>query len=334
MGVGVEIEGAPDVHARRADVHRAPSVVGEVADRVVVVGGRDRDHVGTVGPRRVEGQEVVVVAHECGVSGRSDEQDVALGSDGVGHGLREGAWPAITVVGGDDVDAARLQVARIVEAGHRIGDGAVAGCVEHLAGQELDVPVHAHHAQRVVADRADGPGDVRAVPEVVGRVATQTRERPAASGEDVEAVHIVDVAVAVVIDSVARNLARVDPDVGGQILVRRFDAAVDHHDHHGGASGCEIPGQRRLDVHPGCTQGLAAVVHAPEQVERRLVGRQHGLQDIVGLGVRDVGVGTVAGDGLLDRLVGRNPDQVDAAVLQFAHLDVAFIRMLGVPRGR
>ena len=54
-------------------------------------------------------------------------------------------------------------------------------------------------ADAVVADGADGAGDVRAVAVVVDRVAVVV--------DEVVAVHVVDVAVAVVVDAVAGDLA-------------------------------------------------------------------------------------------------------------------------------
>src|SRR4029077_15117390 len=153
-GVVVEIYGAEDVHARRTDVHRSPAEVGEGRQQVVVVGGCNRDHVGNVEVGRVEIRSVVVDAE---VPGGGDKQDagVTVRPDGIEHGLRKSAQCAVTVVGGDDVDAAvELQVEQVVEADDRIGDRTVAGRIQELAGSDLHVPVDADHAQTVVADRA------------------------------------------------------------------------------------------------------------------------------------------------------------------------------------
>ena len=110
----------------------------------------------------------------------------------------EKALVAVTV-GGDDVDAVvELQVEQVVEAGDRIGDRTVAGRIQGTCpGKDLHVPVDADHAETVVAHRADGPRDVGAMAVVVHRVRGAV--------EEVDADDVVDAAVAVVIDAVARR---------------------------------------------------------------------------------------------------------------------------------
>src|SRR6185436_11058126 len=82
-------------------------------------------------------------------------------------------------------------------------------------------------ADPVVPARGDDAGDVGAVAVVVGRV-------PAAV-QQVDPVDVVDEAVAVVVEPVVGDLARVRPEVGRQVAVREVDTRV--HDRHGDGAG-------------------------------------------------------------------------------------------------
>jgi hypothetical protein len=88
----------------------------------------------------------------------------------------------------------------------------------------------------VAAAGGQDPGDVGAVAARVGRVCVLVDEVPA--------VHVVDAAVGVVVDAVARELARVDPEVADEIGVAGVDAAVDHRDHDGTAAARGPPALR------------------------------------------------------------------------------------------
>src|SRR5262249_52726301 len=101
----------------------------------------------------------------------------------------------------------------------------VGGRPESRGGDELqwhqgDVPGDTGHAGGVVSRRADGAGHVRAMAVVVVRIVVPVDEVPA--------VNVVDVPVAVVIDPVRRDLAGIGPDIGGEIRVVGVHARVDH----------------------------------------------------------------------------------------------------------
>ena len=187
-------------------------------------------------------------------------------------------------VGGGDRVAHGLRVLGVAPGVVR-DDGAVGGGVE----QRLDGvggrarPVGAHHPQRhdprarrdagdaepVAGDRGDRARDVRPVPVAVlrGRVLL----------DEVPADDVVDVAVAVVVEPVAGDLARVPPGVRGEVGVREGDAGVDDRDRHARAGG-DVPGLGRVDVgvgRPGQpADRLARVVEAPELAEARVVGER------------------------------------------------------------
>ncbi len=184
-----------------------------------------------------------------------------------------------------DVDAeVHSHVGDIVQRGR--GGGRRNGIVRrvvvgNLQRHQAHVPVDARDADAVVAHRADRSGHVRPVAAIVHRVVVVVVEVPA--------VDVVDVAVAVVVDVVAGNLARVDPDVVGQIGMRVVDARVDNAHHDVRRPGRHVPGVHGADVGAGHAAALAGVVEAPQVAEIRIVGRVFDLEREVRLEVRKAG---------------------------------------------
>ena len=74
--------------------------------------------------------------------------------------------------------------------------------------------------------------------------------------DEVPAVDVVDEAVAVVVDPVARDLAGVDPQLARQVGMGRVDAGVEHRHDRPGAGG-DVPGLGGVDV------DVVGVVQAP-----------------------------------------------------------------------
>src|SRR5262249_42153650 len=101
---------------------------------------------------------------------------------------------------------------------YRVRGEAPAG-PEELQDHDLALPVHAGDADAVVAHGADGAAGVSAVAAgILWRVVHFI---------EVPAVDVVDVAVSVVVDAVARDLAGVHPDVGSQVRVIDLHAGID-----------------------------------------------------------------------------------------------------------
>ncbi|CAB4886227.1 unannotated protein [freshwater metagenome] len=107
--------------------------------------------------------------------------------------------------------------------------------------------------------------------------------------QEVPSVDVVDVAVGVVIDPIARDLVGVGPDVRREVRVIELDALVDHTYRHGtrpgvplspglSGTGAELVGGRR-----------AVALHAPETsvCEVRVVRRCFSGEEVVGLDVAD-----------------------------------------------
>ena len=131
-----------------------------------------------------------------------------------------------------------LEVAEVIDRLDGVGAGA-ALAAEKLAADQLDAtPAHTGHALAVAADARDRARNMGAV--VIRRasgidVVAVAREVPAAD--------IVDITVAVIVHAVG-GVVRIDPDVGGQILVVEVDALVDHADNDVAATG--VPGRPRF----------------------------------------------------------------------------------------
>ena len=277
-------QGAEDVHARRRQVDRVRSVVREPRLVVIAVRGRHRDDVRQVVAGREERLKVGVDAF---VPGRRDEDHPGIsgGADSVHQRLREIVAPPGVV---QNVDT---QAGGVVDRGDGGGGGAVASGVEEFQRDQRHAPGDAGDADGVVSDGADRSRDVRTVPEVIHRIVVVVVEVPA--------VHVVQEAVLVIVDAVAGDLARVGPDVGRQVGMRVVDAAVDDADDDRTIAGGDRPGGLGRDVGPGKTARLTAVVQSPQERVALVVRRQHGVQDIVRLGVFDMRVAAQPGDGLL-----------------------------------
>jgi hypothetical protein len=90
--------------------------------------------------------------------------------------------------------------------------------------------------------------------------------------DEVPAVHVVDVAVAVVVDAVVlaarTRLPGIRPDVGRQVGMVVVHPGVDHRDDDGVASGCRRPGFWSIDVcirrSGRAVHGLTRVAYSPE----------------------------------------------------------------------
>src|SRR2546423_15378625 len=65
---------------------------------------------------------------------------------------------------------------------------------------------------------------------------------------EVPAMHVINITVAIVVNAIAGDLARVGPDVGGEVFVGDVDAGIDDGNNHVIAAGGDVPGARRTDV--------------------------------------------------------------------------------------
>src|SRR5262249_56572085 len=112
-------------------------------------------------------------------------------------------------------------------------------------------------------------------------------DRFAVGVDEVVAVHVVDVTVAVIVPAVAGNLAGVGPDVGRQVGVGVVHAGVDDGDNGGGGAGEDVPGGRGADVGAGGAAGLAGVLPGPLRRELRVVGHAVDVQSEIRLRLGD-----------------------------------------------
>src|SRR5437763_8439097 len=101
---------------------------------------------------------------------------------------------------------------------------------------------------------------MRPVPVFIPRVAGRGRRPAGVLPGEVGAVDVVDDAVLVVVDAVARDLPRVGPDIVAQVLVVVVDARVDD-----GHDDRRRPDPRRPPP------GRGQVVHAPQLGQEGIV---------------------------------------------------------------
>ena len=94
-------------------------------------------------------------------------------------------------------------------------------------------------------------------------------------------MHIVDVAVAVIVDTVRSDLIGVAPHVSGQVRVVVGHPRVNHANHHVRGAGGDVPSFHRIDVGITGTAGLPGVVQAPEVADSEIVRRQVGKEEVV-----------------------------------------------------
>ncbi len=154
---------------------------------------------------------------------------------------------------------------------------------------------------------------------IVGRVGVTVGEVPA--------LDVVDEAVAVVVDAVSGDLARIRPDVGREIGVRVVDPGVDDRDQHAGTAG-HVPGRGRVHARQA-PEILVALSPRARGREERVVGKRLYPQHAVGLAPLD---GRVGGVGARHRVeVGAPPHLEDVGTAEVG-CDRAGRRALGAER--
>ncbi len=178
----------------------------------------------------------VVGHHARVVAGRRDQDDVLRPAvvDGVPFRRRD----LIRVEAHrHDVEA---HVRDVEEGGHVGRVVEVAAVVRSLDADQLALGRDARHSNRVVLRRRDDPGARRPVAVVVVGVVVAVREVPA--------VDVVDVAVAVVVDPVAGDLARIRPRVRRKVGMRVVEPRVHHRDDDRRIALDRVPSLVGLDV--------------------------------------------------------------------------------------
>ena len=259
------------------------------------------------------------------VVGRGDHVERArIGGEGVDFGLRVGG-PAERHVG--DVGAVFPGVVdrrddRAARAARFVDRWFVGADAER---HDADVLGDAGDPDAVVARRADRPRGVDAVAAgdqvgVLGVVVFGRRGRVFA--DEVPAVDVVFVAVAVVIDVVVGDLTGVRPLDRAEVGAVGAVAGIDVGDDDVGRADRPFPGRQHVDVvarfaRGEAVQGLAGVLQAPLLGEERIVGDRLDPAQEVRFGEDDGGVfferpgrrrGAFSGDRL---------DQLEARIAKF-----------------
>ena len=268
----------------RAQVHGGCAVVGKDGQIIVAGGGGDGNDVVQVVTGRVNRIRAIVLRRVAG-GGHEDDAGLAQAIDGVVQRPRGKARAAPT-----GVDDFRPFAARVIHALDGIGDEPVSRRVQKFARHDLDLPANADNTDGVVAHRADRPTDVRAVAVIVVWITRMV--------DDIDAMHIVHVTVAVVVNAITRNLARIDPHVVGQVFVCIAHAGVnDRHDDVARVV-LNVPGGLRADVRAGRAPVNARVVQTPKGTVAitKVVGHSQRLHLIIRLGIFHLAAAAVKRD--------------------------------------
>src|SRR5207302_7437620 len=163
--------------------------------------GSDGNDVVEVVAGRINGIHAVVLRR---VAGGGNENDPGLAQIVDGIMQRLGCETGGTPTGIDD---SRGFAARVIHAPDGVGNETIARGVQKVARHDLHLPGHSHHADTVVAQGADGAADVRAVAVIVHGIAVV--------GNGVDAVNIIHETVAIIINPIAGDFARIDPHIAG-----------------------------------------------------------------------------------------------------------------------
>ena len=115
--------------------------------------------------------------------------------------------------------------------------------------------VYTDHANSVSAHSANCPGHMRTVRIVVHRI------RIAVKG--IDTVNIVNITVAVIINTVSSNFTWVNPRVICKVFMIVVNTRIDNADDHIAITGCNIPCFWCVNIHICSTAGLTCVIQTP-----------------------------------------------------------------------
>ncbi len=218
--------GGKDVSARRVQVHAGRTPARAPPARVVTRG--------VVLHHRSYGYDIVTVVARWVV--RVNVGVVSAVAGGARHdGVRrfDGVLKRLVVAASAPAAAYDLRalVGRVVESQNSIGGVSSVGA-EELENHDLDIPVDAGDTHGVVRESADGTGRVRSVLVIEVSIAVTFTRIPygIVAIEPVPSPDVIDVPVSVVIDAVAGDFIRVDPDIWRK--VRMVDIAACVYDGH------------------------------------------------------------------------------------------------------
>ena len=232
---------------------------------VGVVRSSHGDHVVVV-DRRIEGRLLVVVAcraYDHRIAGRI--------GDSVTQHLR------VHVATQAQIDHAGALVGRVDDALGNPRVRTLAGRIQHLHGHQPAVGADAGHAGAVVRRRGDDARYVRAVADVVLRVVVVVDEVPA--------VYVVHLAVAVVVVAIHCGVARIGPELAGKVGVVHVDAGIHHGDADHRAALRGVPGCGRTDPRQTPLVGVFGIVRG-----------EGGMAQVVRLGDFYAGIGVQSGE--------------------------------------
>ena len=284
--------------AGRPEVHGRGAVIGEVSQSIGMGRGQNGDDVVQIVTGRINRVDLVAFG---GIAAGSDEDDSGLTRAVDGIAQRRGSEGGSTPTG---VDHPGPFAPRIIDALDRIADQTIPRRIDELAGHDLRLPTDADTAKTVVAEGANRAADVCPVPVIVVRIARVI--------DRVNAVHVVHITIAVVVNPVARDLPGIDPNAVGQIFVGVSHARVDYRHEHFRRAVLHLPPLGRVNVGVRHAAVLAEVIQSPQQsLSVGRIGRCHQRPHWqVRLGVLDQTALPKNCQQVLDAFAGRGPDDL------------------------
>ena len=106
--------------------------------------------------------------------------------------------------------------------------------------------------------------------------------------DKIPSINIIDVAISVIIYTIARYFTGVDPDIGGEILMGIVNTCIDHSYDDGKASCIDIPCFDSINIRIRRSSCLSGIMQAMEQRKIRIIGHVFDMHKIVGLSVFNI----------------------------------------------
>lgn len=265
--IAVAGQGGIDCLARGHDIHAGEAVVGKPCQTVAVVAG---GHGNQRLARITGGIMRVAVDIGAGIAGGGDRQMTGVGGEREGLGQRAVILPAAPTV----VGQLRAHHHCVIQCLNRVEQASRAAVIEKFQRHDLCLWGDPRDPGAVVGGCGNGAGHMGAMAVAVHRIAIVVGE--------IIAMHIVDIPVAVVVQTIAGDLGLIDPNVVRQIGMAVIHSGVEHSNQCAGAAAA-VPSFWQVDIGIGNTTGLPGVMHPPEPL-RPGVGGEIRCRD------RDIGL--------------------------------------------
>ena len=115
--------------------------------------------------------------------------------------------------------------------------------------------VYTNYANTVSAHSANSPGYMGTVRIVVHWVGIPV--------EGIDTVNVIDISIAIIIDTIASNFTWVYPSVSCKVFMIVVNTRINYADYHIAITCGDIPRFRCVDIYISSTAGLTGVIQTP-----------------------------------------------------------------------